>query len=57
MALRRELVEISVTEQRYQAVLDVRAGSTVTDVARFGSLGRRCIGGSPGMSRKGSRAG
>jgi transposase InsO family protein len=31
------LVEISVTEQRYQAVLDVRAGSTVTDVAaRFG---------------------
>nr|WP_026205838.1 IS481 family transposase [Actinoplanes globisporus] len=31
------LVEISVTEQRYQAVLDVQAGSTVTDVAaRFG---------------------
>jgi hypothetical protein len=29
------LVEISVTEQRYQAVLDVRAGSTVTDVAEF----------------------
>ncbi|WP_373688230.1 IS481 family transposase [Actinoplanes aureus] len=28
---------MSVTEQRYQAVLDVRAGSTVTDVAtRFG---------------------
>ena len=37
MTLRRVLVEISVTEQRYQAVLDVRAGSTVTDVAaRFG---------------------
>jgi transposase InsO family protein len=31
------LVEISVTEQRYQAVLQVQAGSTVTDVAaRFG---------------------
>jgi transposase len=31
------LVEISVVEQRYQAVLEVRAGSTVTDVAeRFG---------------------
>ena len=37
MTLRRVLVEISVTEQRYQAVLDVRAGSTVGEVAeRFG---------------------
>ncbi len=37
MTLRRVLVEISVTEQRHQAALDVRAGSTVTDVAgRFG---------------------
>jgi transposase len=37
VTLRRVLVEISVTEQRYQAILDVRAGSTVTDVAaRFG---------------------
>ncbi|MEU7908344.1 IS481 family transposase [Actinoplanes sp. NPDC049118] len=37
MTLRRVLVEISVTEQRYQAVLDVRAGSAVTAVAaRFG---------------------
>nr|WP_307834324.1 helix-turn-helix domain-containing protein [Actinoplanes lichenicola] len=37
MTLRRVLVEISVTEQRYRAGLDVRAGSTVTDVAaRFG---------------------
>lgn len=37
MTLRRVLVEISVTEQRYQAVLQVQAGSTVTDVAaRFG---------------------
>lgn len=33
MTLRRVLVEISVTEQRYQAVLEVRAGSTVTDVS------------------------
>jgi transposase len=38
VTLRRVLVEISVTEQRYQAVLHVRAGSTVTDVAaRFGA--------------------
>ncbi len=37
MTLRRVLVEMNVTEQRYQAVLDVRVGSTVTDVAaRFG---------------------
>lgn len=37
MTLRRVLVEVSVTEQRYCAVLEVRAGSTVTDVAaRFG---------------------
>jgi hypothetical protein len=37
VTLRRVLVEISVTEQRYRAVLEVRAGSTVTDVAaRFG---------------------
>jgi transposase len=37
VTLRRVLVEITVTEQRYQAVLDVQAGSTVTDVAaRFG---------------------
>ena len=37
MTLRQVLVEISVTGQRYQAVLDLRAGSTVTDVAgRFG---------------------
>ena len=37
MTLRRVLVEISVVEQRYQAVPEVRAGATVTDVAeRFG---------------------
>ncbi|TWG18348.1 transposase InsO family protein [Micromonospora taraxaci] len=37
MTLRRVLVEMSVMEQRYRAVQDVVAGSTVTDVAeRFG---------------------
>jgi hypothetical protein len=37
VTLRRVLVEISVTEHRYKAVLQVQAGSTVTDVAaRFG---------------------
>ena len=30
---RRVLMEISVVEQRYQAVLEVWAGATVTDVA------------------------
>ncbi len=35
--LRRVWVEISVVEQRYQAVLAVRAGAKVTGVAeRFG---------------------
>jgi transposase InsO family protein len=37
VTLRRVLVELSVTEQRYRAVLEVQAGSTVTEVAaRFG---------------------
>ena len=37
MTLRLVLVEMSVMEQRYRAVMDVQAGSTVTDVAeRFG---------------------
>ncbi|SCE79609.1 Helix-turn-helix domain-containing protein [Micromonospora viridifaciens] len=37
MTLRRVLVEMSVMEQRYHAVQEVLAGSTVTDVAeRFG---------------------
>jgi transposase len=37
VTLRRVLVEMSVTEQRYRAVLEVHAGATVTDVAdRFG---------------------
>jgi transposase-like protein len=37
VTLRRVLVEMSVTEQRYRAVLEVQAGVTVTEVAdRFG---------------------
>jgi transposase-like protein len=37
VTLRRVLVKMSVTEQRYRAVLEVHAGATVTDVAdRFG---------------------
>ena len=37
MTLRRVLVELSVTEQRYRAVLEVQAGVPVTEVAeRFG---------------------
>jgi hypothetical protein len=37
VTLRRVLVELSVTEQRYRAVLEVQAGVAVTEVAeRFG---------------------
>lgn len=37
MTLRRVLVELSVVEQRYQAVLQVLSGASVTEVAgRFG---------------------
>ena len=37
MTLRRVLVELTVTEQRYRAVLEVQAGVPVTEVAeRFG---------------------
>ena len=37
VTLRRVLVEMSVTEQRYRAVLEVEAGMPVTEVAdRFG---------------------
>jgi transposase InsO family protein len=43
VTLRRVLVEISVTEQRYQAVLDVRAGSTVTDVAARCGVSRQAV--------------
>jgi transposase len=37
------LVEITVTEQRYQAVLDVQAGSTVTDVAARFEVSRQAV--------------
>jgi transposase len=43
VTLRRVLVEISVTEQRYQAVLDVHAGSTVTDVAARLGVSRQAV--------------
>lgn len=37
MTLRRVLVELTVTEQRYRAVLEVHAGVPVVEVAeRFG---------------------
>ena len=37
MTLRRVLVELTVTEQRYRAVLEIQAGSSVIEVAeRFG---------------------
>ena len=64
MTLRRVLVEMSVREQRYQAVLDVRAGATVTDVAeRFGVcrqtghewLARYCDDGLAGLTDRSSR--
>jgi len=36
-------VELGVVEQRYQAVLEVLGGATVTDVARrYGVARRRC---------------
>lgn len=39
-------VELGVVEQRYQAVLEVLEGATVTDVARwYGWRGRRCVTG------------
>jgi hypothetical protein len=50
--------EMSVTEQRYKAVLTVIAdGRTVTEVAkRIGaSAGRRCMAGWRDTKRKGSR--
>ena len=51
------LVELSVVEQRYQAVLAVIGyGESVTSVAgRFGVLVRRCIRGWPGMRPRGWR--
>ena len=49
--------ELSVAEQRYQAVLAVVGdGETVTDVAaRFGVPGRPCIRGWPSTRPAGSR--
>ena len=37
------LVELNVVEQRYQAVLDVLAGSTVTEVARRFGVARQTV--------------
>ena len=50
MTLRRVLVEMSVTEQRYRAVLDVQAGLPVVKW-RTGSgfPGKPSIGGCAGM--------
>jgi transposase-like protein len=37
VTLRRQLVELTMTEQRYRALLEVQAGAPVTEVAeRFG---------------------
>ena len=50
------LVELSVMEQRYQAVMEVLGAHVpVTEVAeRYGSPARRCTDGS-GTSRRGHR--
>jgi transposase-like protein len=37
------LVELGVVEQRYQAVLEVLAGATVTDVARRYGVARQTV--------------
>jgi len=51
------LVGISVVEQRYQAVLQVRAGSTVADVAeRFGVCRQRCTSGWPSYLQRRKQA-
>jgi len=43
------LVELTVTEQRYRAVLEVQAGVPVTDVAeRFGVSRQAVLAGSAG---------
>lgn len=64
MTLRRVLVELSVVEQRYQAVLQVLSGASVTEVAgRFGVsrqavhrwLGRYRDEGLAGLSDRSSR--
>jgi hypothetical protein len=46
------LVELSVVEQRYRAVLEAAAGVPVTEVAeRYGSAVRACTPGLPVMPR------
>jgi len=48
------LVELSVMEQRYHAVMEVVSGAPVTEVAgRLGCLGRRCMAGWAVMSAMG----
>jgi transposase len=50
------LVELNVVEQRYQAVLDVLAGSSVTEVAgRFG-LARQTVSGCAGTAATARKA-
>jgi hypothetical protein len=43
VTLRRVLVEISVTEQRYQAVMAVLAGDPVVDVAAKVGVSRQAV--------------
>ncbi len=43
MTLRRMLVELTVTEQRYRAVLEVQAGVPVTEVAERFGVSRQAI--------------
>jgi len=48
---RAMLVELSVMEQRYHAVMEVVSGAPVTEVARrYGCPGRRCTAGWAGMT-------
>jgi hypothetical protein len=56
VTLRRVLVELSVAERRYQAVLQVLAGASVTEVAGCsGSRVRLCIGSWAGTVTRGCR--
>lgn len=43
MTLRRVLVELTVTEQPYRAVLDVQAGVPVTEVAEQFGVSRQAV--------------
>jgi hypothetical protein len=48
------LVELSVMEQRYHAVMEVVSGAPVSEVARrYGYPGRRCMAGWAGMRARG----